>query len=213
MGGTFNPIHSGHLKAAELVMKKIPMEKILFIPSYVPPHKEIADMVGPFHRLRMVELAVAGNPAFEASSLEMDAEGTSYSVFTLEKIRISYPQATIFFIMGIDAFLEIKTWKEYKKVLKQCSFIIMNRPGYCLEDAKYVLGKKYSRNIHEYQDDQKLLDVMDEKPHILLLPMLSLDVSSTDIRHLFAAKKEVQGLVPESVLAYIRKHKLYQVMS
>jgi len=209
LGGTFNPIHSGHLKAAELVMEKIPMEKILFIPSYVPPHKELADMAAPFHRLKMVELAVAGNPAFEASSLEMDAEGTSYSVFTLEKIRNSYPLATIFFIMGIDAFLEIKTWKEYKKVLKQCSFIIMNRPGYCLEDAKYVLEKKYIRDIHEYQDGQIFKDVLDEKPKIILFPMLSLDVSSTDIRHRFAEKKETKGLVPESVQAYIQKYKLY----
>jgi nicotinate-nucleotide adenylyltransferase len=210
LGGTFNPIHSGHLKAAEIILDKIGLEKILFIPSYVPPHKVLTDMAAPYHRLNMVKLAIAGNPVFEASSLEIDAEETSYSIITLGKIRNRYPYSTIFFIVGIDAFLEIKTWKEYKKVLKQCSFIVISRPGYHLEEAIKVLEGKYCRNIYEYQDDQKLQDAAEIKNGIILFRIPALDVSSTDIRRRLAAKEMITGLVPEPVQAYIQKHRLYQ---
>ncbi len=149
LGGTFNPIHVGHLKAAEDVQRKFLLIKILFIPSYIPPHKESSDIASPCHRMKMVELALTPYPQFIPSALEIETKGKSYSIFTLQKVKKLYPEAFIFFILGIDAFLEIDTWKDYQKVLEQCFFIVISRPGYKLEEAKGILGGKYRSRMFE----------------------------------------------------------------
>ncbi len=135
-GGTFNPIHSGHIKAAEVVQKLFALDTVLFIPSFIPPHKESEQIVSPGHRFKMVELAIENSAHFIASSLEIEERGTSYSILTLQKIRKIYPEALFFFILGIDAFLEIDTWKNHELVLEQCKFVVISRKSYDLDDAK-----------------------------------------------------------------------------
>jgi len=209
-GGTFNPIHSGHLRAAWLVQRKFSLNRVLFIPSYVPPHKESADIAQPHHRLKMAELAVRGLPQFFASSIEIEARGKSYSILTLAKIKSLYPDAWIFFILGIDAFLEIETWRDYKRLLEECLFIVMSRPGYCLSDAYNVLKGKYRDKIGEVSNSEKIEDKSFSSFRIFLLAIETLDVSSTEIRRRIKEGKTLKSLVSKEVEAYIRENKLYQ---
>ena len=209
-GGTFNPIHSGHIRAAEIVQKKLSLEKILFIPSYIPPHKDSEEIASPSHRLRMVELALQSHSHFVPSSIEVDAEEKSYSVITLGKIKKLYPNTQVFFILGIDAFLEIDTWKNYDKVLEQCFFAVISRPGFRLKDAKRALKEIPGEDICELSeseilDDDKLLSY-----RIFLVQLDALDIASTDIRKRVKRGESIKTMVPDEVEAYIKENNLYQ---
>lgn len=187
-GGTFNPIHCGHVKAAESVQNIFSFDRILFIPSYLPPHKESMDVASAAHRLKMVELALASFDRFFPSSVEIDARGTSYSILTLNKIKEMFPQTEAFFLLGIDAFLEIETWKDYEDVLEQCSFVVMSRPGFRLSEAKDILTEKYK---------------------IYILSINTLDISSSEVRERIRKNQPIEGLVPENVENYIKEKRLY----
>ena len=208
-GGTFDPIHCGHLKAAESVQRIFSFDKILFIPSYIPPHKESADVASAEHRLKMVELALSSFDRFSPSSIEIEARGTSYSIVTLNRIKEMFPQTDIFFLLGVDAFLEIETWKDYEDVLEQCSFIVMSRPGYSLDDAKDTLAEKYNQRMIEISEpiggeDKELLF-----HKIYLLAIHTLDISSSEVRKRVRRNQPIEGLVPENVENYIKERRLY----
>ena len=209
-GGTFNPIHKGHVKAAGEVQKIFLLDKVLIIPSYIPPHKETPDIAPPFSRLQMVKLAVAPYPRFIPSPVEIDAKGRSYSILTLAKLKKRYPDSLMFFILGVDAFLEIDTWRDSEKVLEQCHFIVISRPGYDLQDAKGVLGAKYIQRIIQVSNSSKLDTNMEQNSKIFLLSIPSLDVASKDIRKKIKRGEPITGLVVKSVEEYIRTNKLYQ---
>ena len=209
-GGTFNPIHLGHVKACLEVQRVFALDKILFIPSYIPPHKGSSDIVAPSHRLKMVELAVAKYPQFIPSPIEIEAKGKSYSILTLSKLIEHYPNAWVFFILGVDAFLEIESWREYEKVLQQCHFIVISRPGYHLKDAEHVLGGKYKRWIHQVSAQQEMKEELFKRYKIFLLPVSALDLSSQEVRKRIKNRKSITGCVAESVEGYIMKNKLYQ---
>lgn len=209
-GGTFNPIHLGHVKACLEVQKVFVLDKILFIPSYIPPHKGSSDIAAPSHRLKMVELAVAEYPQFIPSPIEIEAKGKSYSILTLSKLKKHYPNAWIFFILGVDAFLEIDSWREYEKVLEQCHFIVISRPGYHLQDAEHVLGGKYRRWTHLVSAQQQMKEEMFKRYKIFLLPISALGLSSQEVRKRIKNRKSITGCVAEFVEGYIIKNKLYQ---
>ncbi len=209
-GGTFNPIHVGHVKACLEVQKVFSLKKILFIPSYIPPHKGSSDIAAPSHRMKMVELAVAPYPQFIPSSIEIEAKGKSYSILTLAKLKERYPDAWIFFILGVDAFLEIDTWKDYEKVLEQCHFIVISRPGYRLEDAEHILGGKYKNWIHRLSGQEEISDQILSDYKIFLLSISALDLASQEVRKRIKNGKSITGQVAESVEAYINENKLYQ---
>lgn len=212
-GGTFNPIHSGHLRAAEIVQQRFLLDKVLFIPSYIPPHKESVDIAAPLHRLKMVELACASYPRFIPSSIEIDAEEKSYSIITLRKIEKLYPEAWMFFILGIDAFLEIETWKEYEKLLNRCSFIVVDRPGFHLKEAKEVLKGIYRERMYELSEADERDEIEEDlfsSYQIFLLPIASLDIASSEIRRKVRKGISMKDMVPEVVKAYIKENKLYQ---
>jgi len=209
-GGTFNPIHLGHIKAAEIVAKKFLLAKLYFIPSYIPPHKKSVQIASPRHRLRMVELAVDPFPHFIPSSIEIDAGGKSYSIVTLKKIKAQYPEARILFLLGVDAFLEIETWRDYENVLEQCSFIIMSRPQFHLEDAHEVLSEKYSQRIVALSGNSAPVNIENSANLIYLVPIQALDISSTEVRERVMRNQSIQDLVPESVEHYIKERGLYQ---
>jgi nicotinate-nucleotide adenylyltransferase len=208
-GGTFDPIHCGHVKAAEIVQGIFSFDRILFIPSYIPPHKESAEVASAEHRLKMVELALSPFDRFTPSSVEIDARGTSYSIVTLNRIKEMFPQTIIFFLVGIDAFLEIETWKDYDDVLEQCSFIVMSRPGYCLADAKGTLAEKFNERIDEVSGS--ILKHNEEFffHKIYLLPIHTLDISSSEVRERVGNNQSIEGLVPENVENYIKERCLY----
>ena len=209
-GGTFNPIHSGHIKAAGVVQELFALDTVLFIPSFIPPHKESEQIVSPGHRFKMVELAVENNAHFIASSLEIEERGTSYSILTLKKIRKIYPEALFFFILGIDAFLEIDTWKNHELVMEQCKFIVISRIGYRLDDAKNVLDRKYTSGMCDLSETEKIRENLDLTYKIFLVPFNALDVASTDIRNRLRENLPIIHMVPKAVADYIFENNLYQ---
>lgn len=209
-GGTFDPIHLGHLRAAAEVRRKARLDRILIIPSYLPPHKARGASASPADRLRMVELACRRRAGLEASPIEVEAREKSYSILTLRKVRARTPGARLFFILGVDAFLEIGTWREYKKVLQECYFIVTGRPGYELERARDVLGGRLRGTMGPLADAGRLAEPEPPRTRIVLLPISALDMSSTAVRDRVRRGRSLEGFVPRAVAAYIRDHQLYR---
>ncbi|MBN1940453.1 MAG: nicotinate (nicotinamide) nucleotide adenylyltransferase [Candidatus Aminicenantes bacterium] len=209
-GGTFDPVHFGHLRAAEEVRSRLGLDRILFIPSNTPPHKRRFGMAPAADRLAMVRSALRGRPGLEASDLEVASPRTSYSVFTLAKIRTLYPDARLFFLLGADAFLEIKTWREWRKVLDQCVFIVLTRPGSSLRAARSVLGPGYRDRTASIREAADLDNRLRAGRTILFFRIDALPVSSTEIRRRVRGGRSLEGLVPAGVAARIKSAKLYQ---
>ncbi|MBS4537159.1 nicotinate-nucleotide adenylyltransferase [Clostridium sp. D2Q-11] len=194
MGGTFNPIHIGHLVMAEEIRKGFGLDKVLFIPTGNPPHKLIEGQVSSEDRYIMTLLATASNEHFEVSDIETKRIGTSYTVDTIKELKEIYPMAEFYFITGADAILEIETWKNTKELLDSCKFIAATRPGYNMNELKsgiQKLEKKYNRQISS-------------------LSIAPIDLSSTDIRKRLKVGKTVKYMIPDSVINYINKKNLYR---
>ncbi|OGO78872.1 MAG: nicotinate (nicotinamide) nucleotide adenylyltransferase [Clostridiales bacterium GWB2_37_7] len=195
MGGTFDPIHYGHLAAAEEVRVGLNCQKVIFIPSGNPPHKKGCVRTDEAHRYDMTLLATASNPYFEVSDIEMNRNGYTYTLDTIKKLNKYYGnEVELFFITGADALLELETWYKVEQLLKLCSFIAVTRPGYDkskLEQKLYHLQSKYNSELY-------IMDV----------PGLS--ISSTDLRKRIEQGTSIRYLVPEAVEQYISDHKLYR---
>lgn len=193
MGGTFDPIHYGHLVAAEMARGEFNLSKVLFIPSGTPPHKIRRDVSTASLRYEMVELAIKDNPAFDLSALEIDRKGLSYTVDTLRILRRAWPEHELYFITGTDALLEIFSWREAEEILTMIQFIGAARPGF---DARDFLLKVQQ----EHSETQ-------EKIHYLEVPALA--ISSTDIRSRVSHGQPIRYLLPEPVRLFIQQHGLY----
>jgi nicotinate-nucleotide adenylyltransferase len=209
-GGTFNPIHKGHVKAAKEVQKVFQLEKILFIPSYIPPHKMSPDIASPSHRMKMVELAISSFPRFVPSSIEIDAGGKSYSILTLAKLKEKFLDTSMFFILGVDAFLEIETWRDHEVVLEQCHFVVISRPGYRLKDAEKSLGEEYIKRMVWVSDSYRFKEKQNGGHNIFFLSISALNIASKDVRERVREGKYIGDLVAKPVGEYIRQNKLYQ---
>ena len=208
-GGTFNPIHLGHIKAGQVVQSRFRLHQVLYIPSSIPPHKETRAVASAADRFNMVSAALSGIPGFVASSIEIEAPGTSYSIHTLDRVRGQYPDADIYFILGIDAFLEIDTWKDYAKVLDRCFFVVISRPGYDLAEASSVLGGQLRARIKELKADEEPPDPSSSETTIFLLTIDALDIASSDIRKRLSNSMPISGMVSQPVREYIKEHRLY----
>lgn len=195
MGGTFDPIHYGHLLAAETVRMSLKIDRVVFIPSGTPPHKSWDPMRATKNqRYTMVEMASLSNPFFEVSSIEMDREGYTYTVDTIKDIRnILGIDTEIYFITGADAMIEIMTWKSIDELIHLCKFIAVTRPGY-----------EYMTLNNKIIEIKNLFGV-----DVLTLDIPSIDVSSTDIRNRIYKGCSIKYLVPEPVENYIIKNNLY----
>ena len=185
-GGTFNPPHIAHLLAAEGVRDQLKLNKILFVPAAVPPHKQKENVIPAKHRLEMVKLAIRGNPFFELSDMELRRRGPSYTIDTVRELRHTNPHDDIFFIMGIDLLTDFDTWKEPDKILVECTLVAMNRPGF---DLAVV--------------DKELL------ARIELVNVPSVDISSTNIRRRVRSGRSIRYLVTPEVETYIRRNSIY----
>jgi len=210
LGGTFNPVHCGHIRAAEIVRDRFGLDRVLLIPSYIPPHKDVSEIAPARDRLRMLELACIGRPHLVPSDIEIKARGKSYSILTLRRIRGWYPRARLFFILGADAFAEIETWKDYEQVLKQCLFIVISRPGFSLEEAGRVWGGRLQGRMQVVGSQDRFGESLFKTGRIFLSTIDALDVSSTDIRRRLKQGQPVAGLVPPSVDEYLHQHRLYK---
>lgn len=193
MGGTFDPIHLGHLAAAEAVRHDYGLEKVIFVPSGRPPHKSGVRVTPAEHRCQMCLLAVQDNPRFEVSDIELKRPGFSYTVDTLTELRDLFPHVDFLFITGFDAILEIITWKDYSTLLKHCRFVAVTRPGFSMEQF----------------DELKERIGTDLVARIAVAEIPAVAISSTDIRRLVRAGKPIRYLVPEAVEQYIKANHLY----
>lgn len=206
-GGTFNPIHSGHLRSAEEVREAQRFDRVLFVPSATPPHKGRAELAAAEQRFEMVRRAVAGHPHFRASRIEIDRPGRSYSVDTLDALRRRHPQARLGFILGLDAFREIGTWKEPQRLFAQCDVIVTSRPPHDEVDLLAAIPV-VARGEFRYNRAGNVLT--HESGHRVIFQRISdLAISATRIRQLRRSGHSIRYLVPASVERYIEREKLY----
>ena len=205
LGGTFDPVHCGHLDAARAARSELDLDVVLLVPSYVPPHRPVRPVASSFHRFAMTALAVNAIDGLAASDEELRAAGTSYTADTLERHhRLGLEPRQIFFITGVDAFAEIETWHRYPAVVEMAHFVVVSRPGYDARDLRARLPALAPR-----MRDLAAFDSSCRQPSILLLDAPTGDVSSSAIRLRLARGLSVAGLVPPSVEAHIRTHHLY----
>lgn len=209
-GGTFDPIHSGHLRSAAVVGRRFELDRILFVPASIPPHKARGDMAAAAERLRMVRLAVADRPGWTASPVEIRAGGPSYSIRTIERMRRRFPRAHLFFITGADAFRDIKTWREWERVLRSCLFIVTTRPGSGLDESVRGLGPSYESRVMDLGRRGRIREEDLAPGRIFLTPIAALPVSSTDIREKARRGLSLRRLVPPAVAAHIEARRLYR---
>lgn len=209
LGGSFDPVHNGHLAVARAACRRFQLDEVHFIPAGRPPHK-LKHELAPFpHRYAMVALACAGQRRFVPSLAEAGADFSGrephYSVDTVRRYRREYPHAQLYFLTGADAFLEIPTWKDYEKLLSLCDFIVASRPGFRLQALRLVippglLGRTPSR-------DWRTIPLRHTAVH--LLETVASRVSSTEIRRRRRQGHSIHGLVPLAVEEYILKLALY----
>ncbi len=192
MGGSFDPIHYGHLVAAEEARHRFDLKLVFFVPCGIPPHKKPQEITPAEHRYVMTVLATASNPFFHVSRIEIDRPGPSYAVDTVRLFRQEWGEKTeLFFITGLDAVLEILTWRNHEELVQLCQFIAVTRPGYDANRLREVLPPAYLERIH-------------------LLSIPGIDISSTLIRQRVRRNEPIRYLTPDPVCDYIAKHGLYR---
>lgn len=193
LGGTFDPIHLGHLAVAQGVLHETGVERVVFLPNAQPPHKRGQHVTPAAHRAAMVRLAIAGNPAFAFSDLELRREGPSYTIETVRTLRAQEPGWEATFVIGMDSLLEIRTWREYEALLTQTDWVVVTRPGSDPARGQQVLAE--------------LGPSLTARIRLLEIPGVA--VSSTDLRRRASAGYPLRYLVPDAVAAYIEEHHLY----
>jgi nicotinate-nucleotide adenylyltransferase len=191
MGGTFDPVHYGHLVIAEETRLEFGLDRVDFVTSADPPHKKGYPITSAEHRYAMTLLATAANPFFRVSRREIERAGPSYSIDTILEYQREYPGSEIFFITGADAILEILTWHRADEAIRLCTFVAATRPGYDLAKMERVLPASYLT-------------------HIRRITVPGVDFSSTDIRERVRRGKPIKYLVPGAVETYIAKYDLYE---
>lgn len=193
MGGTFDPIHFGHLVTAEEALVQFNLDRVLFMPTGQPARKTDRPVTSAEHRYLMSVIATSSNPDFDVSRMEVDRPGLSYTVDTMQALReIHGLQAELYFITGADAVWEIATWKDAHRFKGLCTFIAATRPGYDLDAARVAHAEALASMDIEF------------------IEVPALAISSTDIRQRIAERRPVRYLLPEAVAAYIQKHGLYR---
>ena len=191
MGGSFNPIHIGHLVTADEARHAFDLDEVLFVPAGHPWQKDVEDVAPAEDRYLMCVIATASNPTFRVSRIELDRPGPTYTVETLHALKEELPGAELFFITGADAILQILTWKDPEVVLREARFIAATRPGYDLDRL-----------------EKELPEGMEDRVSIMEIPALA--ISSTDVRLRARERRPIRYLVPQGVAEYISKNGLYR---
>ncbi len=209
MGGTFDPIHLAHLRCAQEILESFLLDRIVFIPSATPPLK-VGPSITPYeHRERMVRFAIEGNPVFAFSDVENRREGRSFTVDTIGYFRETFGKdLEIYFIMGQDAFDDIQRWKSWRRLLTQCHFIVMTRPGWRRSALRKALPSDYAER---FAYDRKVRGYRGPSgKFIFFTAVTQLDIESTDIRERVTSDRSIRYLVPDAVREYIDRHDLYK---
>jgi nicotinate-nucleotide adenylyltransferase len=188
LGGTFDPPHLGHLIVAEYVRERLGLERVIFVPAVIPPHKQQRPDITPAEgRMEMVRRAIAGNPSFDLSDIEVRRGGISFTVDTLKELRMRHPSDELYLLLGMDNVRDFSTWKDPDMIKRMARVVIMTRPG-------YQIGPEVRKDVKA----MTLCEVPD------------IGISSREIRRLVAHGESVRYMVPTSVLEYMTEHRLYQ---
>ena len=195
-GGTFNPIHMGHLVLAQDAIEQFDLAQVIFVPANRPPHKECQGLVSPDHRLAMIDAAIEGDLQFTLSDIEVLREGVSYAVDTMRELAYTYPDSELNFVIGSDSLAELHLWKNVYELLELCDIKVFERPGYRLDSLSAAQ-----------------MQLRDPWPDKLLQSAVSghlIDISSSDIRHRIREGMSIRYLVHPAVEMYIGEHSLYE---
>ncbi|MGH9329504.1 MAG: nicotinate-nucleotide adenylyltransferase [Vicinamibacterales bacterium] len=203
LGGTFDPIHVGHVAAASAARHVLALDRVLLMPTHVPPHRAMQPQASPFHRFAMAALAAQADPAFAASDLELQAPGPTFTSTTLARLAAcGYSPLQIFFITGADAFADIDTWRDYPALLEHGHFVVISRPGCPAAGLRKTLPALAPRMVDAGT-------AVPSVPSILLVDTSTPDVSSTAIRRRASEGAGLDRLVPPAVAAHIHRYRLY----
>lgn len=183
LGGTFNPIHLGHLILAEEVADQLKLDKVIFVPAYLPPHKDDTEIISAQHRFKMIKLAIRDNRRLAVSDTEIKRKGLSYTIDTILEFKKIYPHYELYFIIGSDLLNYLDSWKDLDEILKLVNFVVATRPGYPLEKLPLSVYK---------------------------LQIRAIDISGYQIRQAIKNNLSFRYLVPQEVYCYIIKHQLYR---
>jgi nicotinate-nucleotide adenylyltransferase len=207
-GGAFNPIHQAHLRSAEEVCETLRLDRVLFVPTGNPPHKPTLGLAPARHRLAMVRRAIAGNPRFAASTVEIGRPGGSYSIDTVARLKRRYPAARLHLIIGMDQYHELRTWKAYHQLLQTCDLVVTSRPGYSLERSRRALPVAVRREFCYGSRPDRLIHSTGTE--IIFVRITDLQISASAIRDRIRSGSSVRYLVPSSVHRYLLQHRLYR---
>lgn len=206
LGGTFDPIHIGHLDAAAAAKQALDLKEILFVPANKPPHRQMNPQASNFHRSTLIELAISEYKDYRISDIELRRENPSYTALTLRSLCSSgWKAEQLFFILGVDAFSQIMTWHDYPRVLSDSNFVVIERHGTTLEPI-IEYHPELSSRISSLPCKTNALN----KTQIFLVKATTKSVSSTEIRSLLIKGLPINGLVPELVAQHIHAHSLYK---
>jgi nicotinate-nucleotide adenylyltransferase len=210
LGGTFDPVHLGHVEAARAAMARLALDRVLLLPSHVPPHRRLQPQASGFHRFAMAALAAQEVSGLEVSDLELRSTGPSYTARTLAALHGSgLAPAQLFFIIGADAFSEIATWFDYPRVLDQANFVVVSRPGHqhdeVLRRAPEVAGR-----VADARQAAAATTAAAARTAVILIDAATPAVSSTEVRRRLEAGEPIDDLVPAGVARHIARHHLYQ---
>lgn len=208
-GGTFNPIHLGHLRLAELARERCALDQVLFLPAADPPHKAVAGEASFADRMAMVGAAISDHPAFVLSDLESQRPGKSYSVQTLEILRQNHPDDELYFLIGMDSFRDIASWWDYRRLFTLAHLVVVPRPGVAFLQAPERMVPVAMMGEFCYDAGQQTL-LHRSGMQVILLTEDCLDISSTAIRQRLAEGRSVRYLLPSAVTDYISIHGLYR---
>ncbi len=213
LGGTFDPVHNGHLAVAEFVLDTLGLDSILFVPAALPPHKDCHAnglLISSFsHRYAMVKLAIALNSSFAVSDIEAKRATPSYSIDTINILRqTSHEHAELFFIIGVDAFLEIDTWKQFQNLPMLVNFVVISRPGYPPDRVEETISRNFAG--YNYEPASETWRSGKNRGRFILKHMEPVPISSTQIREKIRTGKDISDLVPRSVEEYISTENLYK---
>ncbi|MGH2349081.1 MAG: nicotinate-nucleotide adenylyltransferase [bacterium] len=197
MGGTFDPVHYGHLVSAEEARVQFALDQVMFVPNRYPPHKALDEVTAPEHRYSMTLMATVTNPYFGVSRMEIDRPGPSFTIDTLLALRQEHAAQDLFYITGADAILQVVRgeWERAADLLTLCQFIAASRPGFQIQAVELARRNVTGRIL--------------ENVHVMEIPALA--ISSTDIRARVAAGRPIKYLLPDAVETYIIKHALYRL--
>ena len=210
-GGSFDPVHAGHIGIARMALRFAGLDRVIFVPAFQAPHRRDQPRASAHHREKMLALAVAGEPRFEFSDVETRKGRVAYTVDTLAEMRaVPGPGAEWFFIMGSDSLRELPTWKDYGRILTQCSLIVFARKDAALDSITGELPAMLTERLVRHASDGRLDGKSGDPGRIHFIESEILDVSSSGLREALRKGEDIGGQVPEDVYDYIRTHGLYR---